>query len=82
MARRSFPPSAVTAALDAEIESYLGVDRAHSVLRDHHGRMLLLVKVGLDGRVGVAEIRAAVEPAPSRTPARRSTSPTSKLGSS
>ncbi|MDT7581018.1 MAG: hypothetical protein QOK35_2282 [Pseudonocardiales bacterium] len=54
-------PGAVTAALDAEIESYLGVDSAHSVLRDHHGRTLLLVKVGLNGRVGVAEIRDAVE---------------------
>ena len=53
--------AAVTDAVDAEIESYLGVDSARSVLREHDGGTLLLVTVRLDGRVGVDEIRDAVE---------------------
>jgi hypothetical protein len=54
-------PAAVTAAVDTEISSYHGVDSAASSLRDHQGRMLLLVKVRLDGRGGVAEVRDAIE---------------------
>ena len=54
-------PSVVTATVDAEVSSYDGVDGAASSLRDNQGRMLLLAKVRLDGRVDVAEVRDAIE---------------------
>lgn len=54
-------PAAVTAALDAEISSYHGVDSATSSLREVQGRTLLLVRVRLDGRTGAAEAAHAIE---------------------
>lgn len=54
-------PSAVTGALDAEIGTYHGVETVDFGLREHRGRTLLLIRVGLDGRVGVAQVREAVE---------------------
>jgi hypothetical protein len=54
-------PSALTSALDTEIESYHGVANATSSLRDHRGRTLLLIKVRLDGRVDLAQLRDRFE---------------------
>jgi hypothetical protein len=54
-------PSAVTGAVDAEIGSFHGVEAAVSSLREHHGRTLLLIRVRLDGRAGVAQVREAIE---------------------